>query len=520
MKSKAAAEGPQKTGTEQSVQRPWGLYATVAGSGAAVMAIEVLGTRLLGPVFGVGLFVWAALLSVTLCSLAIGYYAGGAWADRVPTPRPLGTVLLVAAVTLAVVVPLSRSILSLALDLGHRLGPLVAGTALFTLPLALLGAVGPMVIRITTRDVRLTGHSAGSVYAISTAGSLFGTLLVSFWAIPSFETTTIFVWTAGLLALLGAFWLAGAARGFALILAASLPVTGSNHDDRLLPTHLEVVARVHSPYSLLEVIDDEKRQVRFLRADHSIIGGMFKQDGDVIFNYLRVLNATPSLRPTANKALQIGMGTGALAGLLHAQGVEVDIVEIDPGVVQLATDYFGFKASGQVVVEDARTFLSHAKPGYDIIIHDTFTGGATPAHLLSVEVVQQIKRLLRPDGLLALSFVGFAEGDDVEIMNAVYSTVRAVFPNTRLFRDSARASAEPTLVNLLLFASTGEIDLTAASGMSELARNLLGTGELTPTTKVPAITDAHNPLSQLQLPVAEAHFQAMEKLLPRAVWLP
>lgn len=55
----------------------WESLLTVSTSGAVVMLVEIMGTRIIGPVYGVSLFVWAALLSVTLCALAVGYYWGG-----------------------------------------------------------------------------------------------------------------------------------------------------------------------------------------------------------------------------------------------------------------------------------------------------------------------------------------------------------------------------------------------------------------------------------------------------------
>ncbi len=62
-------------------QRAW-LYFTVFMTGAAVMVIELLGTRLIAPFYGASLYVWTSLISVTLIALALGYYIGGIWADR------------------------------------------------------------------------------------------------------------------------------------------------------------------------------------------------------------------------------------------------------------------------------------------------------------------------------------------------------------------------------------------------------------------------------------------------------
>ena len=60
----------------------WWLYCTVFLTGASVMVIELLGTRLIAPFYGASLYVWASLISVTMIALAIGYYAGGHWADH------------------------------------------------------------------------------------------------------------------------------------------------------------------------------------------------------------------------------------------------------------------------------------------------------------------------------------------------------------------------------------------------------------------------------------------------------
>ncbi len=58
------------------------LYVIVFISGAVVLAIEIVGTRVLGPFYGVSLFLWSALITVTLAALSVGYAVGGRWADR------------------------------------------------------------------------------------------------------------------------------------------------------------------------------------------------------------------------------------------------------------------------------------------------------------------------------------------------------------------------------------------------------------------------------------------------------
>ena len=61
------------------------IYTAVVICGASVLALEILGTRLIGPVFGVSLYLWSALIGVTLAALSVGYALGGRLADKNPT---------------------------------------------------------------------------------------------------------------------------------------------------------------------------------------------------------------------------------------------------------------------------------------------------------------------------------------------------------------------------------------------------------------------------------------------------
>jgi spermidine synthase len=502
------------------------LHATVAFTGAAVMVVEIAGTRLIGPSFGVSLFVWSALIAVTLSSLAVGYYLGGAVVDRRPAPTLLGYVIGASAIALAVAALLDRPIISLALALGPRFGPLLSAALLFAPSLVGLGMIGPISVRLATVDIRETGHGVGRIYAISTAGSLIGTLLVSFYIIPAFETKVILLSTAALLAVCSVLWLPNRWRVGALAVAvASLSATVVGRSaDRALPSQLHIVARAHSPYGLLEVIDDTERNARVLRADHSIIGGHHFEDHSRIFNYVSYLECLRFLRPEAKRMLQLGLGAGTLARSVQAHGITVDAVELDPQVVSFAEQYFDYSPNGTVYVEDARAFINRSDQKYDLIVHDTFTGGATPDHLLSLEVLQRLRGMLEPDGIVALNFIGFDSGPNAEATWAIARTVREVFPVVRLFREAAERTDPPSLSNMLFFASDAPLDFDISIEEVTLGRQFLRRfisheirEDIPPG---PIVTDAQNALSRMQVPIAEAHFAAMNQLMPTGVWLP
>jgi len=495
-------------------------------TGAAVMALEIVGTRIIAPVFGINLFVWTALLSVTLASLALGYYVGGRQVDRRPTFQVLGWFVVMAAVLLAIARALAYAVLASTADLGPRLGPLLAATLLFAPSLSALGAAGPVAARLALRDLRAAGRTTGAVYAVSTLGSLASTIAMGFWIIPNVDTYRIIVAVAIVLGLLGA----GLLRKGTRIKAAAVPLlsifAATSVGEPGLPAGLRILGRAQSFYGRVEAIDDEARGVRLLRADHSIIGAIHSRDGSAAFSFLHILEAVRFARPDARSVLQIGLGTGALAGSLEKEGLQVDVVELDPTVVHFARQYFGFSPRGRVSIDDGRTFIRHATRRYDVIVHDTFTGGTTPEHLLSVEVVRRLRELLMPRGILVLNFAGYRTGPQAEASFAVARTLRAVFSTVRAFWDEPIASGGESVGNIAFFAADGpvafEIPPNAHFENPACARIVRAFQDWEVLRDLPAgpiITDAHNTLTRLQLPIAEAHFAAMAELLPRALWL-
>lgn len=190
------------------------LLLVVFSSGMSVLAAELTASRLVAPYFGTSLVVWANVIGLTLLYLTLGYVLGGRWADAQPRPGLLYGIVLAggAAILILPLVapPFLGSLLgtfatvSGGLILGSFLGLLV----LLALPVTLLACVSPFAIRLSMRDVRASGGVAGNVYALSTLGSILGTLLPVLWMIPVWGTRSTFLFFGGLLVALGLIGLA------------------------------------------------------------------------------------------------------------------------------------------------------------------------------------------------------------------------------------------------------------------------------------------------------------------------
>src|SRR5215831_10238117 len=184
----------------------WLLILLVFVAGACSLAVELSASRLLAPYFGTSLFVWSNLIGLILLYLTIGYYLGGRLADRFPRPEVLYALTIIAAFLISVIPFLSKPILvwsqsSFATySVGVFYGSLVSVILLFAAPMILLGCVSPFAIRLRIQQVGKSGHTAGQLYAISTAGSILGTFLPVLWLIPTIGTRyTFFVFAVSLL---------------------------------------------------------------------------------------------------------------------------------------------------------------------------------------------------------------------------------------------------------------------------------------------------------------------------------
>jgi hypothetical protein len=169
------------------------MYANAFAIGAVLMGFEMLGSRYLYPYFGGGIGTWAGLISMVLCALTLGYFAGGEIVDRRPSARVVAIAVAGAALYLTLI-PANADRVMTALLNGIGDGPfaiLLASAALLLVPMALLGTFSPFAIGLLNRSVGETGRVAGLVYGISTVGSVFGTLFTTFALIPAIGSRAI-----------------------------------------------------------------------------------------------------------------------------------------------------------------------------------------------------------------------------------------------------------------------------------------------------------------------------------------
>ncbi len=433
------------------------LYLVVALSGAGVLAIEILGTRLLGPFYGVSLYLWSALISVTLAALSVGYALGGRVADRDARPGRLTLLLAVAGVWTMAVPWLRTPLLGVTEHLGLRAAVLLSSAVLFFPPLTLLGMVSPIAIRIHASTLDRVGRSAGNLYAISTLASVAAALATGFWLIPAWGVQRLTVGT-GVMLMMAALiaWLKGqpsrgrAATALALVIPGGVGAWNVTQLPRR-PVHTQFVT--DSPYAEIRVVDHQ--DFRYLLIDGGIHTAIRPGTPESHHAYTHVAELTTELFAHPGRLLLVGLGGGAAARIFTRDGWRVDAVEIDPQVVSTARDYFELTPHAATIhVDDGRRYLARKPDRYDVIFFDAFGSSAIPFHLVTRESFALAKSRLEPDGVLALNVE--AVGWDDPLVNGVGATLATQFRHVL-----ALPIAEPPdkLGNLILLASDRPMEI-------------------------------------------------------------
>jgi spermidine synthase len=428
---------------------PW-LSATVAISGACVLAIEILGTRLLGPFYGVDLFLWSALISTTLAALSLGYVLGGRWADRGPRRERLAMPLAIAGAWMLLVPWLRQPLLAVTDAWGPRAAVLVAAFV----PLALLGMVGPYAIRLRAHRLGEVGRTAGDLFALSTVASVAAALATGFWLIPGLGVTRLTLGVAIVLALASLLPLLGGGRvRVARVLALLVAVGGVARLGQAPPANAEVRFLGESPYAEIRVLDHGLLRMMLLDGGtHTIIE---RDTGHPRQSYVMLAELAQELFPAPGAMLLIGLGGGSTVRNYAHAGWTVDAVELDPLVVRAAREYFDLRPElANVYVMDGRRFLTRKGRSYDVILLDAFGSGAVPFHLVTEQVFRLVRSRLNPGGVVIVNLE--AQGWHDRIVQGLGHTLARVFPHV-----TALPVAEPPdqLGNVVLYASDRALEI-------------------------------------------------------------
>jgi spermidine synthase len=429
------------------------LYVLVFVVGTASLGAEIAAARLMAPFFGASTIVWANTIGVVLVALSIGYWLGGRLGDRYPRPRELCLVVLVAAALLAVVPFAARPFFDVSTDAldeisaGAFVGSLVGVLFLIAIPVILLGTCSPWAIRLAVPDVEHSGRTAGRLYAISTVGSLMGTMLAALVMIPFIgtqRTFLVFALARGVVAAAGLGWrYLAAPAALAGLIAIPVGTVKATDGERVL-----FEGETEEQY--VRVVEEEDGDVVLELNEGQAIHSMLRPDSYLTQNvwdgYLVLPFAARTEPPERIAILGNAAGTTARGYGHYFPETEVDGVEIDAKLTELGERYFDLHNPNlEVAHEDARPWLRTSDGDYDVIMVDAYRQPYIPFYLATKEFFELARDRLAPGGVVIVN-AGHPEGND-DLETALGRTLASAFPH--VIRDPIEDT------NTLLLASEG-----------------------------------------------------------------
>lgn len=443
-------QGSSASGRDPQMLFFWSLITFVAGAGT--MMLELTAPRLMQPYFGASVFVWTNVIGVLLLALAVGYGLGGRLASRSQPARRIGWTLIASGVW-SMAIPFVFPTFALWLlpapsDLtadGDGRGLLqlasLTTTAILLAPAVVaLATASPQIVSVLHSSGEAVGKAASRVFMMGTLGSLVGTFLPTYLLIPTFGTRvtliasgTFFV-LGGILAVAGGLngrFLKGAApsllvAALALMLSGRQPLRAALEGEELLfedETSYQYIRLVRAP---AEGPDLEGEKEVFLRIDEGVLeyhsvaptldgdsrsAPRFLGSGGKYYDSFALLPlAFPAKRQLSVAVL--GSGAGTMARVLNLfmghRIASLVNVELDPGVAALESrlgwDNETAAFRSRTIISDGRTFVRLSPGPFDLIFVDAYARGTEiPPQMATIEFFTDIRRLLSPDGIVALN---------------------------------------------------------------------------------------------------------------------
>jgi len=496
----------------------WHLAVLVFICGSSVMALEMVSSRILTPVFGSTTYTWGSLIGVVLTGLSIGYFYGGRIADRNPTLFKFSSIIFSAGLYVVFIPYMAPLVTGLYSSISQNSIMVLPTTfTLLTVPSFLLGMVSPYSVKIGTTVLSKVGSVTGNLYFLSTAGSIAGTFLAVFALIPYFEVNQI-VFSLGFSLLLASLLGLGKFPKILTLFVGILIFLPTSMTGGMIAHSGTLVYEKETPYSHLDVIDSNQMRSMYLNGLLHSKMNVEKPD-ELVVEYTKYFHLGNIMNPDFKKVLFIGGGgfSGPKNFLSTYPDAKIDVVEIDPDTIQAAKTYFKVNDSPRLRIfnEDARVFLANNDDKYDIIILDAYSKYYVPFHLMTLEYFELVKNRLEPDGVIVSNLIGTTYGDTSNLVRSVYKTMDQVFPSVHIFKT--KGSDSTSLQNIMFVTTRSDsIGFDTAIEQSpdfvyrkKYLENYVGHN--IKTDDVYTLKDQFAPVEHLINPVTNAPFEITEK---------
>jgi hypothetical protein len=422
----------------------------------AVLVLEIVALRLVGPYVGVTLQVSSSVIGISLAAIAYGAWLGGRLADKYDPRLLLAPALLLAAIFTAITLPMVRWGGELLRGGAAPAVLLLAAMAVF-LPAFLLSTITPLTVKLQLGDLRRTGEVVGRLSSFGTLGAITATLGTGFVFVAAMPSSWIVLSLAAALAIAGfalGWWLhrtnpeltlPGKPRTRAVVVTIGLFGAGLG---ATAPTPCDIETAYHCARVDADPQVAGGRALILNSARHSYVD--LNDPTHLEFAYVQWIGAVIDVAKAGQApidALHLGGGGFTVPEYVAKTrpGSDQLVLELDGGLVDLDKQQLGLRTGPnlRVRVGDARVGLAEQRSeGYDVVVGDAFGHLVVPWHLATREMAADIARVLRTDGVYAQNVIDYPPD---RFIRAELATVADVFPHVALVapQDALDLADEP-----------------------------------------------------------------------------
>lgn len=403
--------------------------------GMAVLAIELLGGKIISSYFGTSYTAWTAVLGITLLALTAGYYIGGMLSARKDLPSILFKCLVLASVFIALMLTLAHWSFDLTSIDSFYTGLILSSIIILAPPLVVTGCITSILIQLMEPDADASGKYSGRIYGISTLGGITAVFVFGFFIIPKWGVTWPLL-TVALLLMVTAFITVYTPekKRFALIAAAAFVLMAgisAKGPGRKKSKSFNVVYESEGVLGQLKVLD-YKPPAKSFWTRRLLINGipqtfiLNSPEAYSFWRYSHFIAGFATLKDPSSPALLIGLGGGSVARELKKMNFNFDVVELDERIVPLAKKYFYLDTDKMpCYIDDARHFIRQSKKKYDLVVIDVLSGEVQPNYVFTREALSEMKNILNPNSLVVINYQGILNDKEDKAFPALYKTFKA-----------------------------------------------------------------------------------------------
>ena len=468
-------------------------------SGIVSMGLEIVAGRVLAPDFGSSIYTWGSIIGVSMLALSLGYHYGGKSSANIRS-KDLERFMLYTSGYVLLLLFIGDFVMALAtaFPVPSRYSALIPVTVLFGPPTYFLGYISPYAVQLSSKTRK--GEASGHFYAIGTAGSIFGAFGTTFLLIPYMEVNHIYIL-------------------FSLLLV--LPTIRSLKDKRalLIPLMLfsgiilsqgsplnqgSIIYSDSTPYQDLRVTERDGVRTLYLEGQPQSAKYI---DGrqEYVWDYSRYFHIPYLMREDIENVLFIGGGGFVSPQRFAEDNVTVHAVEIDPGVIKAAKQYFNLTESRNLKVYkmDGRQFLEQSNTTYDVIYMDAFRKDNVPFHLTTQEFLELTYRKTDDEGIVMFNTISAPTGLGSKLGKSQHKTIKSVYSSAYYFPTRN----DPLVQNVEIIGSKSEkitkeelIDRSNTYSEMNLSEEVMSYREIN-SEDATLLTDDYAPVDRLVEPL-------------------